>query len=204
MKLFLLDAVLFGLSLSSCYADTPPTLLELMHNRQIDIVRQVCAAAPLPLPPFYSPPLSLFFFSIAKLYIIRRDSDHEKQRDIVCDSRRPYHIYGAKRKAVQKNYESVWEHGGYLTVKSKKTSRISCKKDAGIFVINEVGAVFQISLDISPPPPFIRAILPPLLPLCHKADVLKTPSFHVFLFCFCRLKKTRAFPMPKSQTLPAK
>ncbi len=47
-------------------------------------------------------------------------------------------MYGAKRRAVQKNYESVWEHGGYLTVKSKKTSRISCKKGAGIFVINEV------------------------------------------------------------------
>lgn len=61
MKLFLLDAVLFGLSLSSCYADTPPTLLELMHNRQVDIVRQVCAAAPLPLPPAPHPSPSFFF-----------------------------------------------------------------------------------------------------------------------------------------------
>lgn len=47
-------------------------------------------------------------------------------------------MYSAKRWAVQNNYESVWVHGGYLTVKSKETSRISCKGDAGIFVINEV------------------------------------------------------------------
>ena len=137
-------------------------------------------------PSSCSPPLSLFFFSIAKLYIIRRDSDHEKQRDIVCDSRRPYHIYGAKRKAVQKNYESVWEHGGYLTIKSKKTFRISCKKGAGIFVINEVGAVFQISLKIltpHPSSPLYEPFFPLLLP-CHKADVLKRRLSTSFCFVF--------------------
>lgn len=138
MKLFLLGVVLFGLFLSSCYADKPPTLLELMHNKQIDIVRQVCVATAPPPPRSLS--LSFFFLHRQTIYHQSREIlTTREQRDIVCDSRRPNHMYGAKRRAVQKNYESVWEHGGYLTVKSKKTSRISCKKGAGIFVINEVG-----------------------------------------------------------------
>ena len=65
-------------------------------------------------------------------------------------------MYGAKRRAVRKNYKSIWEHGGYLTVKSKETSRMSCKKGAAIFVINEVCTVSTYEFSLPPPPiPFL-------------------------------------------------
>lgn len=83
MKLFLLDVVLFGLSLSSRCADT-----------QIDIVRQVCAAAAprllslsLPLSSFLFF-LTFFIFFLTFFWLhrqtiissIQRDSNYERKK----------------------------------------------------------------------------------------------------------------------------